>query len=261
MKTTVYNPVSLGSFFNGGCVFKNYWIGTGSQSIVNEVVKNNPKLFSSDNKIEIGKSSLSSFEVKNLLGKNASPNAIYSYLVQAGYMTIKGVDGGRYVLSYPNLEVKDAMETSILENSYGLDIYSEDFSELRKLFASGDTASIINIFQKFFISFPYDMSLKKERGYQIAFSAVLKAIGFKYIEMEEKTNIGRIDISLEVNEKLYYIIELKLDGSAEEALKQIKEKKYHEKYSRKGNVIHLLGINFSSKERNLADWKEEIVVC
>lgn len=68
-----------------------------------------------------------------------------------------------------------------------------------------------------------------------------------------------------MNEKLYYIIEyiieLKLDWSAEEALKQIKEKKYHEKYSRKGNVIHLLDINFSSKERNMADWKEEIVVC
>ena len=64
-----------------------------------------------------------------------------------------------------------------------------------------------------------------------------------------------------MNEKLYYIIELKLDGSAEEALKQIKEKKYHEKYFRKGNAIHLLGINFSSKEKNITDWKEEIVVC
>ena len=104
-------------------------------------------------------------------------------------MTIKGVDGGRYVLSYPNLEVKDAMETSILKNSYGLDIYSEDFPELRKLFASGDTSSIINIFQKFFISFPYDMSLEKKRGYQIAFSAVLKAIGFEYIEMEEQASV------------------------------------------------------------------------
>ena len=174
-------------------------------------------------------------------------------------MTIKGIDGGRYILSYPNLEVKDVMETTLLETSYGIDIYSEDFSELRRCFASGDTASIIDVFRKFFLTFPYDMSLEKERGYQIAFSAVLKAIGFEYIAMEEKTNIGRIDISLEVNENLYYIIELKLDGSAEEALKQIKEKKYYEKYSKKGNVIHLLGINFSSNERNIADWKEEVI--
>ena len=43
------------------------------------------------------------------------------------------------------------------------------------------------------------------------------------------------------------------------ALKQIKEKKYYEKYEKKGNTIHLLGINFSSKERNITDWKEEVI--
>ena len=76
---------------------------------------------------------------------------------------------------------------------------------------------------------------------------------------EDVTNRGRIDISVKVKNDLYYIIELKLDESAEEALKQIKEKKYYEKYGMKGNTIHLLGINFSSKERNITDWKEEII--
>ena len=76
---------------------------------------------------------------------------------------------------------------------------------------------------------------------------------------EEATNIGRIDISVKVREGLYYIIELKLDESADAALKQIREKRYYEKYEKEGNVIHLLGINFSSAERNITDWKEEII--
>ena len=78
------------------------------------------------------------------------------------------------------------------------------------------------------------------------------------VEAEEKTNIGRMDISVEVYDGLYYIIELKLDLSADAALRQIKRKKYYEKYMKRGNTIHLLGINFSSKERNIVDWKEEI---
>ena len=121
------------------------------------------------------------------------------------------------------------------------------------------TDSLVDTFTKFYVNFSYDMSLEKERGYQIAFVAVLKALGFEKVEAEEKTNIGRIDISVKVKDDLYYIIELKLDESAEEALKQIKEKKYYEKYEKKGNNIHLLGINFSSKERNITDWKEEII--
>ena len=121
------------------------------------------------------------------------------------------------------------------------------------------TDSLVDTFTKFYVNFSYDMSLEKERGYQIAFVAVLKALGFEKVEAEEKTNIGRIDISVKVKDDLYYIIELKLDESADVALKQIREKKYYEKYEKKGNTIHLLGINFSSKERNITEWKEEVI--
>ena len=50
-----------------------------------------------------------------------------------------------------------------------------------------------------------------------------------------------------------------IQESADAALKQIREKRYYEKYEKEGNVIHLLGINFSSRERNISDWKEEII--
>ena len=126
-------------------------------------------------------------------------------------------------------------------------------------FSSGESSKIIETFSKLYVGFPYDMSMEKERGYQIAFIAVLRALGFESVEAEKKTNIGRIEIRVKVREGLFYIIELKLDESADAALKQIREKRYYEKYEKEGNVIHLLGINFSSRERNITEWKEEII--
>ena len=127
------------------------------------------------------------------------------------------------------------MEGTLLSAEYSLSIFSDDIAALRRSFQGEDTASVMETFEAIYRNFPYDMAIEKERGYQIAFHAVLSSLG------------------------LVYIIELKLDRSAEEALKQIKEKKYYEKYAKDGAVIHLLGINFSSKERNITEWKEEVL--
>ena len=259
LDTTIYNPVSIGKFFNGNCTFSNFWIDTGSQSIVNDVVRRHPDFFTSSSRMEVGRNSLSSVEMKNLQRDDVTAFDVYSYLVQAGYLTIKGISGGRYVLGYPNLEVKDTIETVLLNHAYGISMFSDDFEELRTGFSSGESTKIIKTFCKLYVGFPYDMSLEKERGYQIAFVAVLRALGFESVEAEEKTNIGRIDIRVKVREGLFYIIELKLDESADAALKQIRRKRYYEKYEKEGNVIHLLGINFSSRERNITEWKEEII--
>nr|WP_240739284.1 PD-(D/E)XK nuclease domain-containing protein [Marinitoga lauensis] len=71
------------------------------------------------------------------------------------------------------------------------------------------------------------------------------------VRAEEMTNLGRSDIVIEFNERVY-IIEAKLDKSAEEALAQIKEKKYYEKYT--GRKIYLIGININSEKRNIEDY-------
>lgn len=256
---TIYNPVSIGRFFDGGCNFENFWVETGAQSLVNEIVKNNPALFMNSDSFSVPISATSRFEVSRILTSRESNN-IYSYLLQTGYLTIKGIDGGRYILDYPNLEVKNTMETVLLNDVYGLDIYSDDLTALRLYFMQEDTASLISTIKHLYVGFPYDMGLEKERGYQIAFAATLKTLGFEKVETEEKTNNGRIDISVHVKANLYYIIELKLDETAEDAIEQIKKKKYFEKYEKKGNTIHLVGINFSSKERNISDWKEKVVL-
>ena len=111
---TLYNPVSVGKFFMNGCVFRNYWIGTGAQSLVNSLVGANSAFFKDKSDFVIPVSELDTFSLEDLAGRSASRESIYSFLVQAGYMTIKGLDGGRLRLGYPNREVADTIEARVL---------------------------------------------------------------------------------------------------------------------------------------------------
>ena len=255
----MYNPVSIGKFFNGGCSFDNFWIETGAQSLVNEIIRKYPDLFKSGKVFYTYESAMSIMNVSDIMEGCANAESVYSYLVQAGYMTISGTEYGKLLLSYPNREVGDTMNAKVLA-TYGIDIDGRRFPYLYEAFATGDTKGIIAMFRDAYMNIPYDMFMEKENNYQIAFYSALMFLGFESVEAEEKTNIGRMDISVKVKDDLYYIIELKLDESAEKAFKQIKEKRYYEKYEKKGSTIHLLGINFSSKERNIRDWKEEILL-
>jgi hypothetical protein len=80
-------------------------------------------------------------------------------------------------------------------------------------------------------------------------------LGFR-AEAEVQTNQGRIDAVVELPDHIF-IFEFKLDGSEEEALKQIKDKEYYQKYQLKGKPMTLIGANFASAQRQVVKWKEE----
>ena len=228
---TMYNPVSI-------------------------IVERHYEIFRASDEFSVPISKTTKFEVRRIFTKHPDTGYVLSYLLQAGYLTIRREEAGDYVLSYPNLEVKDAMDAAVL-TSYGLDFESERVAALRSAFRKGATEKIIKVLYNSFTTYPYHLTLDREKGFQIAVFSMLRMC--LDANAEEATNIGRIDIRVKVKEGLYYIIELKLDESADAALKQIREKRYYEKYEKEGNEIHLLGINFSSAERNISDWKEEII--
>ena len=257
-EVTVYNPVSIGKFFIGGCSFENFWISTGAQSIVDRIITGHPELFRAGTGFSMFPESMSTFQMEDVFSSTPEREAVYSYLVQAGYMTLKGERNGQYQLDYPNKEVRDTMNAKVL-STYGLRVRSSSLMLLRESFQREDTESVMSIFHDAYVNIPYDMFMEKENNYQIAFYTALMFLGFDDVKAEERTNMGRIDIAVRVRKDLVYIIELKLDESGDKALSQIKEKRYYEKYTSEGCRVHLLGINFSSKERNISDWKEEII--
>jgi len=87
--------------------------------------------------------------------------------------------------------------------------------------------------------------------------SMLYGMGFHPLS-ERSTNVGRIDVVLEVSNTTY-IMELKLDGSSDAALKQIHDKGYWKPYAHKGKQIVIMGANFSSRDRNISDWKGELL--
>lgn len=254
----VYNPVSIGFFFKRGCFFDNFWVTTGSQRLVREIVSLYPSYFEEGDVYKLPSARAKSFEVRAIFSGNADRTYVYSYLLQAGYLTIRDEKNGVYELSYPNEEVRDAISASVL-NTYGLSAEAEMVRAVRTAFREGCVEDIIDIYRNFFSSFPYDLFLDKERGYQIAFFSSLKTIGLE-ARAEEHTSIGRMDISVRLEKYgQFYAMELKLDDSAENALAQIKDRKYHEIFEQDGCVIHLVGINFSSEKRNIESWCEEVL--
>ena len=179
-------------------------------------------------------------------------------LFQAGYLTIdRQINTGAltmYQLRFPNLE------TYYSFNDYVLDYLTGQTNEKAMyqsdIFEALTTANIDTLKQTviaLFSSIPYNNYVNNTiSSYEGYYSSVIYAyfasLGLDVIA-EDVTNKGRIDLTIKLNNNIY-IIEFKVDGK-EQALKQIKTKKYHEKYQEKGKTIYIIGIDFSSQEKNV----------
>jgi hypothetical protein len=103
---------------------------------------------------------------------------------------------------------------------------------------------------------PYpQISGQDEPYYHTVFYLMLSASGV-LVHTEPLTSHGRIDIAVEFKDKVY-VVELKCNQSAEEAIRQIRQKRYGEKYVQSSRKILLLGINFDTHERAIKDWRLE----
>lgn len=184
---------------------------------------------------------------------------IEALMYQTGYFTIKDYNpiSKKYSIGLPNEEVRSAFINSLVQN----------FAPITNLRSSQETVKALEehkpglLFKQIEIglsSFAYQVFVDaKERTYQAMLLSMLYGMGFDPLS-ERTTNTGRIDVVLEVP-KTTYILELKLNDSADKALKQIHEKQYFKPYTHKGKQIVIIGANFSSELRNVSEWKGELL--
>lgn len=252
---TVYNPVSLASFFSDGFKFKNYWFSTGTPSFLLELIKKKNFDFEDALTRPVSGIAFAAYEVDRI-----EPLAL---LLQTGYLTIKSsfVDFGAtfYHLDFPNFEVRSAFDTYLL-NAY-TSITKDELEGiavgLARHVRSGNTEGIMKDFKTFLAAIPYDIQLSNEKYYQTIFFLLFLMLGV-YIEAESRTNDGRIDAVAMCGEWIY-LFEFKINRNAECALDQIKEKEYFRKYQHSGKRIILIGANLNTETRQLDDWKQEEV--
>jgi len=255
----MYNPFSLLNVFADGRM-RDYWFATGTPTFLVEYLKkayyNIPDL---DGNVKMNESGLEAYRADTV---NPLP-----ILFQSGYLTIKDYnDFSRlYRLGFPNDEVRYGFldnllpaYTSIRTDKTGLSIW-----EFYEQIEAGDVDGFMQKMKGIISGIPYDTLTEKdlalrEQNYQTAVYLVF-ALMNQFVHTEVHCATGRADCIVEFQDKVY-IFEFKLTSNetAENAVKQIKEKGYADKYSGNGKKIIAIGSSFDEEKRTIKDWKTEI---
>lgn len=244
----VFNPFSLIKALNNQKIAP-YWFGSGTPSYL---VKALQKYHVGVMDIEKDSCDVDDFDVSPEQMTSALP-----LLYQSGYLTIKKFNPilHRYTLGYPNKEVKIGMLKSLTPNylsprSYDNSSVVGDF--LEKLY-EGDMEGAMLRLQAYLASISNRLSNKNERDFQTVFYLIFNLMG-AYMRVEEDSAVGRADAVLYMPDAVY-VFELKYDGSAEDALRQIDDKGYLIPYSAEGKRLVKVGVNYDSKRRTIGEWK------
>ena len=262
LKDDVYNPFDILRFIKNKFVYKNYWFETGTPTFLIKLIEKNNYFLPKLSNLIVGEELLNSFDIENI--------NLEVILYQAGYLTIEKMmieELGfatiiKYHLKIPNMEVKISLNNFILEylfqqtNSQKLSYQSSIYKALAK----SDLEAFKNILQSLFASIPYNNftnnSMQNYEGFYASVIYVyLQSLGLDIIG-EDVTNLGRIDLTVKIEDKIY-IIEFKMGDS--DALKQIKEKQYTTKYLDEKKDIYLVGINFDKNEKNIIQFEWESI--
>ena len=256
----VYNPFDVLLLFRNR-EFGAYWFETGTPAfLVETLFKQRVSSLALDNMV--GNSDLlSTFDVDAI-----APEAL---LFQTGYLTIHRAErrGSRtyYRLGYPNLEVRQSLNESLLNRMTGdASRRAAHSTQLYDLLEANDFVGLKTLFHAFFSSIPYEWYTNNdianyEGYYASVFYSYFAGLGLD-ITVEDSSSQGRLDMTVLFNSHVYLfefkVVEL---ASAGAAMAQLKERRYADKYRALGQPIHLIGVEFSKDERNIAAFDVESV--
>jgi len=257
LKDDVYNTFDLLQFIKNDYLFSNYWFATGTPTFLIKLIEKNNYFLSKLNNLIVGEQILDSFDIENL--------DLEVVLYQSGYLTIdkriidEDLDIIEYSLKLPNREVKQSFNDMIIKFIMDKSNYNIDKKNIIVSLKNKNLDDFKNAFIQIFSSIPYNNYTKSKLNQYEGFYAsivyvYLQSLGLDIIG-EDVTNKGRIDLTIKFQDCIY-IIEFKVGG--DDALAQIKEKKYYEKYL-DYKEIYLIGINFDEKDKNISKFEWEMI--
>ena len=249
----VYNPFSLLSAMDNRD-FNNYWFSTGTPTFLVKMMKR----FHTDlTKLDGSEAGADDFDAPT-----ENMHSVLPLFYQSGYLTIKGYDPilSNYTLGYPNEEVKVGLMHALLP-FYVVKDPVEARTAAGKMYLAlrkDDIDEALEAARAFFAGIPYQEGTLQDaptsEGHFTAMLYVMFSFLNVYVYTQVRTAKGRMDILMKT-ETTIYVMELKLDGTVEEALKQIDDKGYAIPYEADGRRIVKVGIRFSSEERTITEWK------
>lgn len=246
-ETRLYNPFSILNLF-AAQRFANYWWETGTPTFL--IKKLRGEFRYNLNEWVAGQVMFESFTVNDL-------NWL-ALLFQTGYLTIRDYDPGTglYTLDYPNREVKDTMQQHLMA-AFRETTKTDSLPlliQIKTALEQGDMERLIELVDVLFSTIPHQLFQQKQEAF---FHAVLhlsfSGIGL-FVQSEVSTAKGRVDTVVHAKDWVY-VMEFKLDASAESTLAQIREKRYGSPFLDQGKEVMALGVSFSSEKKAVAEWE------
>ena len=252
----IYNPFSLLNCFSS-CSMRDFWFASGTPTYLVRLLKHF--------KQNINELIKDYHFPEEFIDYKADVEQPLPMIFQSGYLTIKEADPltGSYLLDFPNKEVQRGFVT-LIASSY-LDTRTHSLSNwmlrsIRQL-QQGKIQEFGEALTAFLADIPYSMRRKdsereRERYFQYTFFLLLRMLSCFTVYIEKEQSQGRVDCIVEVPDYVY-IFEFKLDGSAQEALRQIEEKGYTRPYATDPRKLFRIGVNFSSETGTISEFEVE----
>lgn len=241
----MYNPFSLLNCLDQ-TKFGSYWFQNGTPSFLMKALTHSPNGLPALLADQVSAAVLSDIDTFK--------TSVVSLLFQAGYLTIKDYDKRRmrYTLKVPNEEVEEGLFTQLL--AYISETSNADVEDckwdIRDAFEDGNPAKGLEVAKTFFAGIPPYLSQNKPEIYfENNLYLLFRLVGME-VNAEWWSADGRIDMLLRTDDYIY-VMEFKLDKSAEEAMEQIDSKDYTRQFQTDGRKIVKIGVNFSSENRNI----------
>lgn len=246
----VYNPYSLLNAFSDGRL-NSYWFGSGTPTYLIEMLRKYNVLPSEIGGIE---AMAADFDAPT-----EQMESIVPLLYQSGYITIKNGDPQMeiYLLDIPNKEVRVGLMRSLLPNYVNRQVRTCNVTVAKMSLAisEGRMDDALRLLQTFLGTVPYCDNTDYEGHYQQLMYIIFSMLSYE-VDVEVRTPHGRVDMVLKTRSKLY-LIELKLDRSADKAMEQINLKNYSSRFALCKLPVVKVGINFDSKKGTIDSWKIE----
>ena len=250
--TGVFNPFSLLNCFNK-LEMRNYWFATGTPTYLMRLLSHSDKNI---NEL-VGRY----YEESQFIDYKADVERPLPMIYQSGYLTVKeyDIDTRYYLLDFPNEEVRSGF-IDMLASSYfssGEMVSSWIFNVNRDL-RGGKIEEFMRKMTSLLSSVTYRFQRKQdafecERYFQYTFYLIMQMIGHYNTMVEKETSEGRIDCVVECPDYVY-VMEFKMDGSAQSALEQIRERGYTKPYLADKRKVFSIGVNFSSEKGTIEEY-------
>ena len=248
----IYNPFSLLNAFADG-KFGSYWFGSGTPTYLIKMLE---KFGVEPSEIGNNHAEVSAFDAPT-----ETMTDIIPLLYQSGYITIKDYDESidLYTLDIPNKEVRLGLMKSLLPNYVASKTRETTtmVAYLSRDIRNDDMDSALRRLQTFLSTIPYCDNTGYEGHYQQMFYIIFSLLG-SFVDVEVRTPRGRVDVVLRTKTTLY-VMELKLDRTAGEAMEQINLKNYPERFALCGLPVVKVAINFDSERSTIGEWKLQTI--